>query len=155
MMKVKCYHTDEPRPAVVPQGNCSDLPIPANATIWNTSRPLYGSTLMDGDKIVTNYGMTWQGDFKHGIFYAATFDNPNAPWESKAKLDQLNHAQDGWVVVYVTKQDIERWAVEYCKEYDLNPNDPDIPIEYKDFRDQYIRTHWNIEMEIGETTHAG
>jgi hypothetical protein len=146
-VKVQCYYTDSPRPETVPSGNCFGLVIPKNATIWNTSRPLYGSCLMDGDKILTNYGMTWESDFKHGIFYAATFEN-NATWESKSKLDKLNYEQDGWVVVYVTKEDILAWAKNYLESNGLKMGDPDYPIEYKELRDQYISDHWNIEMEL-------
>ncbi len=87
------------RPAHVGAGNI----------IFNAPRPLYGEQ--------------WQGDFRHGIFYAAVaIASPEA-----ALFIQKNLELDGWVCEYISDAHLMTWAQAYAARegFDLADFDED------------------------------
>ncbi len=75
--------------------------IPKDWLIFNAPRPLLGHK-------------EWQGDFRHGIFYAAI--DPNN-LETKIWIKK-NYWLDGWIVKYITKEKaIQKIKKFYYKEY--------------------------------------
>jgi hypothetical protein len=70
--------------------------IPNNWTIWNAPRPLYGDT-------------AWQGDFIHGIFYAAI--DPDSIFSESNTKDNIS--LDAWQLEFVT----EEYAINKIKAY--------------------------------------
>ena len=75
--------------------------IPENWTIWNAPRPLYGDT-------------AWEGDFVHGIFYAAI--DPDSPFSESNIKDNIS--LDAWQLDFVTEEyAIEEVTAYYLKKY--------------------------------------
>lgn len=86
-MDIEAIHFDiiGSRPAEAPEG----------AWIFNAPRPLYGA-------------VTWQGEFVHGIFYAAIL-----PADDYAEnFIRQNVSLDGWVLCYFSKEDARKQATE-------------------------------------------
>lgn len=81
--------------------------IPTSQLIFNAPRPLYGET--------------WQGDFRHGIFYAAV--DPYTP--DGLRHAELNHALDGWIIEYISKDTIWKYGEELAEEYKVSLDDFD------------------------------
>jgi hypothetical protein len=110
-----CYVTLSNRPANVPPG----------WAIWNAPRPIYGD-------------LTWQGDFRHGIFYAAIDPaGERAAWQS-----QENHQLDAWVVEYRSVEDALAWAKDYYRA-DIEAGLFALAdFEQTDITDQYVRHFW-------------
>ncbi len=70
--------------------------VPANWTIYNAPRPIYGHR-------------EWQGDFACGIFYAAI--DPNG--EGAEWMHSENRLNKACVVKYVSKADVMTWVYAY------------------------------------------
>lgn len=70
--------------------------IPEGYLIANAPRPLCGP-------------ITWQGEFRHGVFYAAAEASPegSASWAS----------DDGWLIEFITNAEIERRVSAKLAEY--------------------------------------
>lgn len=70
--------------------------VPAGWVIVNAPRPLYGK-------------ITWQGPFRHGIFYAASPDTPDARacWA----------ADDAWPVTFTTNDKLQAQLQVKLDEY--------------------------------------
>ena len=82
--------------------------VPDGWIIFNAPRPL------DGDK-------TWQGDFYHGLFYAAV--DPAGKLAAESVYDSV--ALDGWVCEYVSQSDIDAWAADFRIDEGLTVSDFD------------------------------
>lgn len=85
------------RPTQTPEGQ----DIPAIYIIFNAPRPLWGQ-------------ITWQGEFGHGIFYAALDPDDKYTGQGINENDSL----DGWLCQWVTLADVLAWAKEYYARYD-------------------------------------
>lgn len=77
--------------------------IPKNWLIFNAPRPLLGDE-------------EWQGDFQHGIFYAAIDPNGYIP-KSWVKS---NCSLDGWLIEYISEKEAIQKAKDYY--YEQYPN---------------------------------
>lgn len=111
-----------------------EVEIPAHWLIFNAPRPLYAS-FIDGDKATS-----WQGEFKHGIFYAAC-----DPGDTGAI--QRNIELDGWVLEWHSEAEINAWVKDFtARRY------PNHKIDFDDF-DQRDFDHTffiNYEKEMSE-----
>ncbi len=92
------------RPTQTPDGQ----EIPDNYIIFNAPRPLYGQ-------------ITWQGEFKHGIFYAAL--DPDDKYTGQGIRE--NESLDGWFCKWVTWAEVMEWAIGYYADYDIDVS-PDV-----------------------------
>jgi len=93
------------RPSKVLLENGVLFKLPKSWEVWNAPRPLAGTMTAHGPAI-------WQGDWKHGVFYAGIVPkdpDANAWRESNASLD-------GWLLSYITKKEVEAWADRYYGE---------------------------------------
>lgn len=73
--------------------------IPQNWPIHNAPRPLYGQK-------------TWQGDFVHGVFYAAIDPtDKDSDWRIKS-----NEALDAYELIFMTREQALDKALEYYRE---------------------------------------
>ena len=82
-----------------PEGMEKPGNVPDTWEIYNAPRPLYGH-------------VTWQGNFRHGIFYAAIDPEGDYADEYRERTLQL----DGSRCVFVTVDDVEEWATNYIAE---------------------------------------
>lgn len=75
------------------------LQCPAGWIVFNAPRPLFGTEC-------------WQGQFRHGVFYAAI--NPSDPYAQQWIRE--NAYLDGWVCEYwgMTDNRLLIWAKDYC-----------------------------------------
>lgn len=73
--------------------------LPNGWLVFNAPRPIYGTWL-------------WEGDFRHGIFYAALDPESN----EAAALIKRNHELDASIVEYWTMPDIRAAVIEYYKQ---------------------------------------
>ena len=102
-------------------------PIQSDWIIFNAPRPLYGT-------------QTWQGDFAHGIFYAAV-DPVGDPYAHD--WIKRNAELDGWLLEYVTEEDIAKWGRQHLIDQGVNPDDYD--------QSDYIYAYWHLRGR-SETT---
>ncbi len=73
--------------------------IPDGWLIGNAPRPISGQ-------------ITWTGDFRHGIFYAAAPEVPGGTFGWAA--------DDAWLVEFITNEEIERRVDAKLAEYDYS-----------------------------------
>lgn len=93
----------KPRP-VYPRPTSQD--VPAHWLIFNAPRPLHGTRF-------------WEGDFYHGIYYAAV-----DPADSlAATMIDSNAGLDGWLVQYVTMDDVRAWVKRQTKAEGITDED--------------------------------
>lgn len=104
-------------------------PAPPGHLLFNAPRPLYGTT--------------WQGDFEHGIFYAAV-DPVGDPYA--ANWIKRNVELDGWLLEYITEADIEKWGREQLEHDGIDSVD----YEPGDLRDAY----WATQGQAATTLEA-
>lgn len=71
--------------------------IPSSHIIFNAPRPMIGS-------------IEWSGKFMHGVLYAAL--DVTLPGADNCFLKNVQY--DGWVVEYVTQDDIDAWIEAQC-----------------------------------------
>ena len=100
------YHVKGQRPAEV-----MEHAIPADWLIFNAPRPLLASSIPDGiPSGIGEFYLAWQGDFIHGVFYAAV---------DPANTDIVNHniQDDGWVLAWHAKDEIVAWVKDYYETH--------------------------------------
>jgi hypothetical protein len=73
--------------------------VPAEWTIWNAPRPIYGD-------------ITWKGDFLSGVFYAAI--NPDG--DDCKRFTQLNIELDACKIFYVDEEEALDLMVTYYQD---------------------------------------
>jgi len=79
-------------------------PVQAGEVAWNAPRPLFGRA--------------WEGEFRHGVFYAIT-----GP-DDRPDLAEKNAQLDGWPVRFVTNAEVEAEILQHLAEYDYtSPKD--------------------------------
>lgn len=95
---IEGYHTTE-RPADVPE----------TWTIYNAARPLYGHR-------------TWQGPFRHGVFYAAVAPegDPVDEFGDAPEFRKRNRELDGHVCRWVGRDEVMKYGRALAEEYDLD-----------------------------------
>jgi len=79
--------------------------LPKSWEVWNAPRPIPGTIVKQG-------GVTWQGEFRHGVFYAGI--DPKDPEADTWRRN--NMGLDAWFIQYVTKKELEAWADNYYGE---------------------------------------
>lgn len=108
---------------VNPDGSAA---IPADWTIFNAPRPLNGH-------------ITWQDDFRHGIFYAAV--NPHGYIADTMIRDNVNlHA---FVLDYVGMVEVEAWCRQYAADNEISWEELDF--SKSQMQDAYLR-HFNQNL---------
>jgi len=82
--------------------------------VYNAPRPLAGHA-------------TWQGQFRHGIFYAAVAPagDPVDEFDDHDRYTETNRRLDGWPCVLVSRNEIMDYGARIAKEYDLDVADLD------------------------------
>jgi hypothetical protein len=116
------------RPTQTPEGTI----IPPDATIYNAPRPLWG--------------ISWIGDFVHGIHYAAVRDAQGEPesevyWTQKSHDDNIS--LDGWVVQWESEAEAIAWAKQYyADEYGDEGRQAAAEADRKTLLEVYRRQHW-------------
>lgn len=72
-------------------------------TIYNAPRPLYGHQI-------------WQGEFKHGKFYAAVSPegDPIDELGDAKEFHRRNVELDGWICKWVTAEQVDAWFALYA-----------------------------------------
>ncbi len=83
---------------VIPMIGERPADVPEGWPVFNAPRPL------DGAK-------SWQGDFRHGIYYAAV--DPSLPEASRAI--ENNKSLDGWLVLYLSEDEVKQKALAWAK----------------------------------------
>lgn len=99
---------------------------PGEYVFFNAARPLYG-------------GVTWTGDFRHGVFYAAV----NLAHEGAQREIENNLSLDGHPVVVLTQEVIERRFAEICVEQSRRMERPIDPADW-DFEDKVTTVYGRI-----------
>lgn len=87
-----------------PKTTPSNQPIPDDWIIFNAPRSLYAS--FDNN----NYPLDWQGEFIHGIFYAAVSPDD-------IRSIKRNNELDGWALIWHNKEEIYAWLNQYYADY--------------------------------------
>ena len=123
-IQAQSFATTEPRPAH----------IPADWIVFNAPRPL------DGSELGSNRWATWEGEFHHGIHYAAV--NPRDSFAIQRIRD--NVALDAWVVRYVTDEEIADAMGTFCRENEIDRSD----YEWDELRTTYLRNAWNQPLAL-------
>ena len=111
---VEGYHKTERNPDV-----------PQSWTIYNAPRPLRGH-------------MSWQGPFRHGIFYVAVAPpgDPADEFGDSELFTERNRSLDGHVCEWISREEIEEWGRSYCADND---------VEYSDFDySEVVRAYLNL-----------
>jgi hypothetical protein len=96
--------------------------VPLDHPIFNAPRPLIGYKC-------------WQGQFRHGIFYAAI--DIAVPGAESCIRD--NVSLDGWLCEYITSHDVEKWGREKAAI---------LKIRYEDHPYKTWEESWCSEMRI-------
>src|ERR1041385_549517 len=98
---------------------------PDGSLVFNAPRPLYGHD--------------WQGDFIHGIFYVSI--DPSDHHAPRQIKDNVSY--DGWIIQYVSWDEVMEWARGYAKENEF---------DLEEFDDLTIRQSYFVNcgrVEIG------
>lgn len=100
--------------------------IPADWTIYNAPRPLYGHK-------------RWQGDFRHGVFFAAVAPegNPADEFNDAAGFHKRNRQLDGHVCMWVPKVDVMAYGAQKAAEYGIDLDEFDYPDLVSSFVQNY------------------
>jgi len=116
--------------------------VPEGWIIMNAPRPLIG------DK-------EWQGDFRHGVFYAAIDPNNDEPPGAEWRIQQ-NKDLDGWVLKCVSQEEVNAYV--RAKAADLN-SDADVieafmrnkdSVRQSFFHDFENKTFQEVEELLGQ-----
>ncbi len=110
--------------------------VPDGWIIFNAPRPL------DGDK-------AWQGDFCHGLFYAAV--DPAGKLAAESVYDSV--ALDGWVCEYASQSDIDAWAANFCIDEGLDVSDLDPEDVRRLFFESEGRKQVHVDSLLSEPTY--
>jgi len=102
--------------------------IPADWTIYNAPRPLYGHK-------------RWQGDFRHGIFFAAVAPggDPADEFGDAAEYHKRNRELDGHECLWVSKADVMAYGAQKAAEYEVDLDEFDYKDIVSSFVDNYER----------------
>ena len=75
-------------------------------TVYNAPRPILGHD-------------TWQGDFRHGVFYAAVApeDDPADEFGDTPQFHKRNQDLDGYICQIVTEADVIAYGAMMTEEY--------------------------------------
>jgi len=73
-------------------------------TVYNAPRPLYGHEL-------------WQGDFRHGVFYAAVAPDNLDEFNDAPTFHQRNQELDGYTCEIITKESVMAYGAKVAEEY--------------------------------------
>ena len=92
--------------------------IPADWTIWNAPRPLYGQK-------------NWTGDFISGRFYSAT--DPSDPFSEG--FERENRRNDAVILAYIMPEEWKRQVYEYADELKTKYKKHDWNIEDYEFEE--------------------
>lgn len=90
--------------------------VPEGWTVYNAPRPLYGQ-------------VRWQGEFVHGVFYAAVAPegDPADEFGDSPLFHRRNRELDGWVVRWITRAEVMAYAraryAELGLEHELDERD--------------------------------
>lgn len=116
--------------------------IPSDWFIFNAPRPL------DGSELSGNRWAIWEGEFRHGCHYTAV--DPRDPFATQRIRDNI--ALDGWVVRYVSNDDIAAAMETYCLEHEIDRSD----FEWEELRSTFLQNAWNqsLTLEIATRSHA-
>ncbi len=76
--------------------------------VFNAPRPITG-----------NY--EWPGDFRHGIYYCSVGPKMTDAW---GVIRQILDS-DGWLLEYVSPEQVDHWAREFCAKHNVNIDDVD------------------------------
>ena len=109
---IEGIHGERPEP--------NDCEIPAGWQIYNAARPLPGT-------------IVWEGEFHHGIFYAAV--DPKDPYAATWRQGCID--LDGHLVVPISKDEVRDWCRAYYKqEY------PKVQIDIDEFDYEDLVMSW-------------
>lgn len=92
-------------------------------TVYNAPRPLLGHK-------------TWQGDFRHGVFYAAVLpeNSPADEFNDAPTFHKRNKELDGHVCQIVTRQDVMAYGQMMADEYSVDIEE----FDYDDIVKSYV-----------------
>jgi hypothetical protein len=90
-------------------------------TVYNAPRPLLGHEL-------------WQGDFRHGIFYAAVAPDDLDEFGDAPTFHKRNRELDGYTCEIITKEAVMAYGVKVAEEYNRNLAD----FEYDDIVKSFV-----------------
>jgi len=116
--------------------------IPADWIIMNAPRPLVGDA-------------SWEGDFRHGIFYVAIDPNndepPGVEWRMKT-----NKGLDAWVVIYVFKELMRSTVRQSIVDMKYYSDKPEVIEKMMEDERAVEQTFFNIleNKTVGEVTDA-
>ena len=135
------YHLGD-RPTVTPSGDT----IPADWLIFRATRPLDGSVRIYPDGKMSKYAIAYEDDqFIHGCHVGCVNPKQGESWLQKpSRIVKDNVSADGWLIIYVTKQDILDWGTAYLKAHDLDIKD----FDWDQVLDSYANSHFEIDTEI-------
>ena len=102
--------------------------IPETWTIYNAPRPLYGH-------------VRWQGDFRHGIFFAAVAPegDPADEFNDAAEYHKRNRQLDGHECLWVPKAEVMVYGAQKAAEYGVDLDEFDYKDIVSSFVDNYHR----------------
>lgn len=124
---VEGFHQD-PRERAQHEG----LEIPADWTVWNAARPLYGHE-------------QWTGEFRHGLFYAAI----DPCGESHQYFTVRNHELDGWICQWVTQEEVFQTVRSYYET-----RFPDQTVNWDNFEyTDFVNSFFHIKDKETQDAH--
>ena len=92
-------------------------------TVYNAPRPLLGHE-------------HWQGDFRHGIFYAAVAPDDLDKYGDAPEFHKRNKENNGHPCEIVTRQTIMEYGTQVAKKYRIDLAE----FEYEDIVQSYLGT---------------
>ena len=97
--------------------------IPADWTIYNAPRPLFGHA-------------HWRGDFRHGIFFAAVAPegDPADEFGDAAGFHKRNRELDGHVCVWISKAEVMAFASKLAQMFEISL----VEFDWKDFVSWFV-----------------
>ena len=102
--------------------------IPADWTIYNAPRPLFGH-------------VRWQGDFRHGVFFAAVAPegDPADEFNDAAEFHKRDRQLDGHECLWVSKAEVMAYGAQKAAEYGIDLAEFDYPDLVTSFVQNYHR----------------
>ena len=100
--------------------------IPETWMIYNAPRPLYGHK-------------RWQGDFRHGVFFAAVAPegDPADEFNDAAEYHKRNRQLDGHECVWITQADVMAYGKMKAAEYGVDLDE----FDYKDIVSSFVQNY--------------
>lgn len=103
--------------------------IPESWVVFNAARPLPGHEY-------------WEGEFHHGIFYAAI--NPEG--YNAHNILKSNIALDGWLVHYYNENLYQEWRTNTLKKHGKDIDELNERME-RWLKETYLQDNWNKEED--------